>query len=154
MVGLPTSTLEDEIKAIDLCIKAKIKVPEFFVYQPYPKTKLGEYCVENKLFDGDLSKMKMYGFSHPSLLNCFTNKEKNSQRNVALLGPIAVRHPFLKKIITKRLIHKPTKKLFEKIYTIEKQMTFPFKVYKMDYSPKELLDIFKRALKLEKTKRN
>ncbi len=153
MTGLPGSTLKDDIAGVDLCIKAGIPVPEFFVYQPYPGTELGEICVNEGFFDGDLSTMQGYAFSNPSVLNCFTPKEKNAQINISLLGPLAVRHPFLRNLIMNKLIHKLTNELFKKIYTSEKMWVYPSKVYKRKYSLRERRDIIKKAIKLEKTKR-
>jgi len=154
MLGLPTSTLKDDINAVDFSIKAGVPIPEFPIYQPYPRTDLGELCVKNKWFDGDMSKIDMYGFTHRSILSCFTEREKNAQVNISLLGPLVVRHPSLRNIVINHLIYLPTNKLFNQIYTIEKMMVYPSKVYKLKYSLKERLGVIRKSLRLEKVKRS
>ncbi len=154
MLGLPKSKLEDDIDAVDFSIKSGVSITFFPTFQPYPKTELGEMCTKDKLFDGNMSKMEMYGLTHPSLLNCFTKREKNAQVNISLLGPLVVQHPYLRNLVLNYLIHLPTNKLFEKIHDLEKMIVFPSKVYKMKYSLKERFNILKKGFKLEKVKRD
>lgn len=153
ITGIPGSNINDDIYSIDLCIKADISVPEFFVYQPYPGTELGDKCIKEGSFDGDLSKVSSYAFTKRSLLNCFNEKDKDIQLNIGLLGPIAARYPKLKDIIINYLIYLPPNKVFEKLYAIEKMFVYPSKVYKMNYTLMQRIDILKNGLKLEKEKR-
>jgi len=96
----------------------------------------------------------MYGFTHPSVLNCFTDKEKNAQINIGLLGPMTVRHPFLRNLVMNHLIYLPTNKFFEKVYNIEKTLTYQSRVYKTKYSLGERLNVLKKVFSLDKLKRN
>jgi radical SAM superfamily enzyme YgiQ (UPF0313 family) len=153
MVGLPTSTLQDDINTVDFCIKAKIDVPEFAIFQPLPKTELGEMCKNNKLIDKE-DNLNFYGFTGgESPLNSFTEKEKNAQKNISLLAPIVVRHPFLRNIVLNHLIYVKSNIIFRKIYAIDRIITYQKKVFPMNYSLKERWNVFKKALKIEKIKR-
>lgn len=45
ILGLPSSTLKDDIDTMLLNAEAGISYGQAFVFQPYPGTKLGEYAV-------------------------------------------------------------------------------------------------------------
>lgn len=152
MLGLPTSTLEDDINAVDFSIKANVAVPEFPVYQPLPKTELFEICKAKDFFDE--KEISSYGFTKRSILNCFTDKEKNAQINISTLGPLAVKHPYLRNLIMNHLIYFKYNSLFKKIYALDKFVTYHSKVYRMNYSMKERFKIFKKAFKMEKIRRS
>lgn len=154
MLALPTSELKDDINAVDFCIKLRIPVPEFPIYQPFPKTELGEMCVKKGWFDGDMSKIDMYGALYPTVLTCFSDKEKNAQINIGLLGPMVVRNPFLRNLVMNYLIYLPTNKLYERIYTIGKMLNYPTMVYKRKYSLVERFKLFKKGLAMEKIRRS
>lgn len=51
MVGLPNETLEDSIKGLKLNMRVKPGVAWYSIFQPYPKTELGEYCLREGLVD-------------------------------------------------------------------------------------------------------
>lgn len=153
MAGIPGTKIEDEIKAVDLCIKSKIPVPEFFVYQPYGGTELGDKCINEGLLEKETAGFSSYGFAHRSHLNCFTESEKDVQTNIAFLGPLVTRHPSIRNLVMNHLIYLKPNGLFKKVYEFEKLLTYPKRVYITEYSLKERVSIFMQALKLEETKR-
>ncbi len=153
MVGLPTSKIEDDIGAVDLSIEAKIPITEFYIFNPFPKTRLCEMCIEKGWFDGDMSKINTHSFSSPSVLSCFTDREKNAQVNIRFLGPAVVRHPSLRNIVMNHLIYLPTNRVYERIYDIGKTLTYQSKVYKMGYSLRDRLQVLKKVFRIENAKR-
>jgi len=159
MLGLPTSTINDDIDAVNFNLMLRKKynkgiLPEFPIFQPYPKTELGDVCIKNGWFDGDMSKIVMYGTLYPSVLSCFTKKEKNIQMNISLLGQTAVEYPFFRGLIMNYLIYLPTNRLFKKICAIGRLINYPSKVYKRRYTLKERYSLFKKGLGMEKIRRN
>ncbi len=151
MLGLPTSTLEDDINAVDFSIKIRFDVPEFPIFQPSPKTNIHKFCIENKLLDKD-KEYGYYGFTHESMLN-FTKKEKNVQKNINALGSFTVKHPWLRDLVMNYLIYLPHNKIYKKVYAIDKILTYPKKVFPMKYSFREKIRIVRKALIIEKTRR-
>lgn len=149
MLGIPTSTLEDDIDAVNFVIKAKINVPEFAIFQPYPKTELAKYCEDHKLIEKKEEAGDIYTLSK---LNCFSEKEKVIQKNIQLLAPFAVHHPWLKRFVMNYLIYKSTKEWFNKVNAIDKFFTYNSKIYNVQDSFKEKIQIFMKTLKLEKHK--
>jgi radical SAM superfamily enzyme YgiQ (UPF0313 family) len=155
MLGLPKSTLSDDINAVDFSIKAGISIPEFPIFHPLPKTELCNMCLEEGYVEESFIKdPKKGGFNLPSILSCFSPKEKNAQLNISALGPIAIRYPFLRNPIMNHLIHLPHNRLFVLIYTLEKVKAYTSMVYKTEYSFREILKIIKRTLKIESARRN
>jgi len=53
MLGLPNTTLEDELKLLKFNCSIKPTIAWSSIYQPYRGTKLGEYCVEQGLYCGN-----------------------------------------------------------------------------------------------------
>lgn len=53
ILGIPTSSFEDDFATFELNCKAKPDFAFATLMQPYPKTKISEFCLENDLIDGD-----------------------------------------------------------------------------------------------------
>ncbi len=101
MVGLPNTGIADDIETVELAAKCRVSYPSFTVFTPFRGTTLGEKCFKEGLIDGGYPEHT----TDCSILNCFTEKEKNVQMNLVHLGIYAVRFPFLKRVILNRLIY-------------------------------------------------
>lgn len=101
MVGLPGSTIEDELKSVELFSICKPVYPSFTVFTPFKGTALGDRCEREGLIDGEYPEHT----TDRSILNCFSDKQKDIQINIAHLGPCAAKYPFLKRLILKHLIY-------------------------------------------------
>ena len=155
MLGLPTSKIEDDIAAIDLCIKVNIPVPEFQIFHPLPKTELTEYCMEKGYLRRDYFESgKIEAFANASVLNCFTEDEKSIQKNIHLLGPTIVRHPKLRSLFVNYLMQISPNKMYKIIYTLDKQFTYPNKIYNSNISLIEKMKIIYKGFKIEGIRRN
>lgn len=53
MLGLPNTTLEDELNLLKMNCEIKPTIAWSSIFQPYRGTALGEYCVTNNLYEGD-----------------------------------------------------------------------------------------------------
>jgi radical SAM superfamily enzyme YgiQ (UPF0313 family) len=53
MLGLPLTTLEDELDLLKLNCMIKPTIAWSSIFQPYRGTELGEYCVQNNLYEGN-----------------------------------------------------------------------------------------------------
>ena len=54
MLGLPGGTLENDFETLALNHACKPAYANAFLYQPYPRTELGEYARENGYVEGSL----------------------------------------------------------------------------------------------------
>ncbi len=148
IIGLPQTSIKNEIESIDLSIKCKVDWVEFLIFHPYPKTELGERCIQLGMYTPDYDRMHTsYMYSSP--LNCFTAKEKNVHRNLSTLGAVAVVLPAFRNIIVDHLIHWKHNKIFTFIFYIIKMHVIRKKVYVTRTSFRNSTRIFLRSLKQE-----
>jgi radical SAM superfamily enzyme YgiQ (UPF0313 family) len=57
MVGFPGETWETALDTLELNIRCNPTIAWASLYQPYPGTELGDKCLEEGLFDGDLDTL-------------------------------------------------------------------------------------------------
>jgi radical SAM superfamily enzyme YgiQ (UPF0313 family) len=55
MIGLPTGTIEDDLRTLEFNIRAQPSYAWVSIFAPYPGTKLGDDCLENGWYEGDYS---------------------------------------------------------------------------------------------------
>ena len=151
MLGLPTSTVEDDLNAVYFNIEAGVPVPEFPIYQPYPGTELGERCAREGWFDGDCDQLHM-SYNYRSVLTCFSEPQKDVQRNIAYLGQLASSAagvwPSLTEFLLRHVVHQPTHPLFAEIYTRHKWELYHTKVYPLDHTVDEERLLREKSLRL------
>jgi radical SAM superfamily enzyme YgiQ (UPF0313 family) len=158
--GLPTSTLENDIETLDFNIECgpkqgTIVIMEAGTAHPYPGTDLGRFCKEKGFYDPEAEgfyDMHM-SYNDESPLNCFNKKEKKLQRNLTMLGPIAVRFPILRGLIVNYLIKLPPNPVFLTLYDINKQTAYLKNVYNYKHSPINLVKTILQTFKLDWFKR-
>lgn len=101
MFGLPGTSIEDDIESVELAAKCKPAYPSFTILTPFRGTTLGEQCAREGLIDTGYPEHT----TDRSMLNCFSEKQKDAQVNLVHLGIFAVKFPFLKRLILKRMIY-------------------------------------------------
>ncbi len=153
ILGLPTSTIEDDIQTVDFNIECgpkqgAIVMAEFGTAHPYPGTVLGEYCENNGLYDTHKGFFDMHlSYQTESPLNCFSPLEKIMQRNLTMLGPIAVRFPWTRNLIINNLIKKPTNPLYFILFNINKSTGYMKHIYKIKRSFGESFGVIYKSFK-------
>lgn len=161
IVGLPTSSIQDDIDAVNFNIEAGIHVPEFPIFHPYPGTELGNLCVEKGWFDGDYDRLHI-SLNNRSPLNCFTEHEKDVQANINRLGPLAstfstgvlgTKMPSITRLILDNVIYQKTSDLFAEIYSQHKWELYSAMVYPMNLSPEKAKEAYQKTLFLETFRR-
>jgi anaerobic magnesium-protoporphyrin IX monomethyl ester cyclase len=148
IVGIPGTTVDNDIESIDLAIKSKVSWVEFLIFHPYPKTELGQQLINSGLYKPDYEKMHT-SYMHSSPLSCFSEKERNTQMNLSVLGAVAVALPRLRNLITRCLIFRKHSRFFTLIYYSVKMYVFRKKIYVTKTSLLQSLLIFIRSLKQE-----
>jgi hypothetical protein len=127
---------------------------EFGTAHPYPGTELGRYCQEHGLYIPDEGFDDMHMSYHDeSPLNCFSQDEKRMQRNLTMLGTVAVRFPWTRDLIVDRLIQLPTNPFFFAAFYIAKTTGYMKHVYPIGYTLKDYLRVIPQSLKLDWFKR-
>lgn len=68
ILGLPTSTIEDDLETLEVNIRCKPAYGWCSIYQPYPGTALGDLCKKKGWYSGDYSEISD-SFFDTSVLN-------------------------------------------------------------------------------------
>lgn len=148
ILGLPGTTLDQDIESLDLCLKAKVTWAEFPIFYPYPKTELGDQVINAGLYTPEYEKMHT-SYQNASLLNCFTEQEKRAQMNLGILASVAVVLPWLRTPIVKWLIRWPPNRLFTLAYWVVKNYTLRSKIYVTKTGFWQSLGIYLKSLRQE-----
>jgi anaerobic magnesium-protoporphyrin IX monomethyl ester cyclase len=129
MLAAPESTIEDDLKSIELSKKGKVTYTNYSTTVPMKGTVLYSYCVENCLIDLEKHVSDMTGCTQPSTLKCFDQRAREVRYNIFLLGPIVSKlyFPFdwigkqvIKNVPPNKLFYKIQKKYYE--YSIENKI--------------------------------
>jgi radical SAM superfamily enzyme YgiQ (UPF0313 family) len=67
MIGLPTSTLEDDLQTLELNVQARPSYAHVFIFQPYPRTELGEFTREHGWMVGTFDDIGEVAWDHSVL---------------------------------------------------------------------------------------
>ncbi|KKQ78311.1 MAG: hypothetical protein UT02_C0071G0006, partial [Parcubacteria group bacterium GW2011_GWC2_38_7] len=119
MLGLPGTTLENDIETFLLNRNCNVDYAHSSVFQPYPGTRLAKSALEKGFFDGDFSKLDKEDYLNGvSRLNI---KNKSKIRRLNKIFAIAVYLKLNKQPIG-ILIRLPLLKIYEIIHIL-------FKVY-------------------------
>ena len=148
IIGVPNTTINNDIESIDLAIKCKVSWIEFLIFHPYPGTELGQMAVNKGLYKSDYGRMHT-SYMYRSPLNCFSEKEKNIQTNLSVLGAVAVIMPRLRNLIVRNLIYKKHNRVFTLLYYSLKMYILRKKIYVTQTTILESLRIFVRSLRQE-----
>jgi len=96
IIGLPTGSLEDDLATLEMNIEARPDYAWVSIFQPYPGTKLGEFCREQEYYTGDYSDLSS-NFFEASKLN-YPEKYKNQLSHLQKLFAIFVEYPELHRL--------------------------------------------------------
>ena len=148
IMALPGSTLEDDIRSIDLAIEAKSTWAEFACFYPYPGTELGDQTIQMGLYSPDYSLMHT-SYQNYSMLSGFSDIQKRAQRNLGVLGPVAVVIPRLRSFILNHMVYWRYNKFFVFMYWVVKTYVIRKKIYYTKTNLWQSLRIYARSFKQE-----
>ncbi len=117
MLGIPQGSLRHDFETLKLNILCKPDLGWATIYQPYPKTKLGDLAIKLGLYDGNYDRILESSYFGESPLNI---PDRNKVNNLQKLFTLTVSFPFLMPLI-KILICLPPNILFKKIYASWKE---------------------------------
>ena len=124
MVGLPYESFDDAMNTLNLNIKCRPELAWASLYQPYPGTPLGDLCLKDGLFKGNVNDIKG-NFFEDSVLP-LPNKRKfvNLQR---LFG-LVTNFPWLRWVLPIAL-NIPTNRFYGWLYKTWKVYKYDKKLY-------------------------
>ena len=140
ILGLPTSTLEDDLETMRLNAQAQISYAYAFLFQPYPGTELTRFAQENGLLAGTFDDISDIAWDHSIL--AFEEHDKRQREHLQRLFAIGAEWPRLEPLI-RRLIRLPHNRfvdgLFWWIHKLHKGYAIYTRVHPIKPNPLELL---------------
>ena len=92
MLGLPTGSLASDFATLELNVACRPGYANSFLYQPYPRTALGEFTQKQGLMEGSLDDIGASAWDRTVLR--FAPEEKRQLENLNRLFAIAVEWPW------------------------------------------------------------
>jgi anaerobic magnesium-protoporphyrin IX monomethyl ester cyclase len=136
MIGLPDTTLDDDLKTLDLNIACKPDYAHVFLFQPYPRTVLGQYAASKGLLEGTFDDISATAWDS-SILK-FAPEHKRALTNLQRLFAIVVEWPRLRSRV-KPLLRLPSNRFYWLINKLWKGYAIKSRVHPVRNSPAELI---------------
>lgn len=123
MCFLPEETIENSLKTVDLNRKMKVDYPWMYPLQPYPKTEIYQYAVEQGFLDSSFS---FDDIDPLGLLESPLEAKLEDGKKIKVLHRLfyySIRVPGFRYLL-KFLVHVPNNILFELLYRVALLMTY------------------------------
>jgi anaerobic magnesium-protoporphyrin IX monomethyl ester cyclase len=146
MVGLPTGGLEDDLETLRLNILCRPAFANAFIFQPYPRTQLGELARREGLMEGTFDDISVSAWDSSVLR--FPAGEKRQIENLQKLFAITVERPWLMPLV-RRLVKLPRNRLFWLVHKLWKGYTIARRIHPVRLSPREYVESIRHFMKLE-----
>ncbi len=147
MVGLPGGTLENDFETLALNHACRPAYANAFLYQPYPRTELGEYARHNGYVEGSLDDIDHSAWER-SVLRFSTAEEKRQIENLNKLLAIAVEWPWMTGLV-RRLIRLPPNPLFRLFYKLWKGYAVKNRIHPYRPSFREFVQTVRRFMRFD-----
>jgi anaerobic magnesium-protoporphyrin IX monomethyl ester cyclase len=135
MLGLPTGGLETDVETLDLNIKCQADYVNVFLYQPYPKTKLGEMALREGLMTGTFDDLSG-SVTDDTVIKFSSDLEKRQIENLQKLLSVTAEFPFLRSLVL-RLIKLPPNGFFWLVYKGWKGYAISRRIYPVKMTVRE-----------------
>ena len=146
MLALPTSNLEDDFETLQLNIQCRPVYAHAFLFQPYPKTELGEFTREEGWMAGSLDDMSNIMWDKSVLQ--FPKEEKQQMENLQRFFAIAVEWPRLLPLI-RFLIKLPRNRLFWLVHKLWKGYALGTRVHPARLSLRGHIEMVRHYMRIK-----
>jgi anaerobic magnesium-protoporphyrin IX monomethyl ester cyclase len=146
MLGLPTSTLESDWATLELNVACRPGYANSFLYQPYPRTALGDLTRDQGLMAGSLDDIASSAWDS-TVLN-FDPATKRQLENLNLLFALAVEWPWALPAI-KRLIRLPRNPIYRLVYKLFKGYAIKKRIHPYNPSLAEFVETARRFMRFD-----
>ncbi len=138
MLGLPTGTLETDFETLELNAQCRPAYANVFLFQPYPKTALGEWAFEQGWMMGSFDDLSG-SVSDDTVIKFGSEAEKRQIENLQKLFALGVEFPWLLPVI-RRLIRLRSNSLYWLVYKVWKGWAIKNRMFPFSMTPREYLD--------------
>jgi anaerobic magnesium-protoporphyrin IX monomethyl ester cyclase len=147
MIGLPGGTLENDFETLVLNHACKPAYANAFLYQPYPRTELGEHAREHGYVEGSLDDIDPSAWER-SVLRFRTPEEKRQIENFNKLFAVAVEWPRITRLV-QWLIALPPNPFFRLVYKLWKGYAIKNRIHPYRPSFREFVQTVRRFMKFD-----
>jgi anaerobic magnesium-protoporphyrin IX monomethyl ester cyclase len=147
MLGLPGGSLENDFETLALNHACEPAYANGFLYQPYPRTELGDYAREHGHVEGSLDDIDPSAWER-SVLRFSSPAEKRQIENLNKLFALAVEWPRLTSLV-QRLIKLPLNPLFRLTYKLWKGYAIKNRIHPYRPSFREFVQTVRRFMKFD-----
>ncbi len=145
ILGLPGASLETDIETLELNTRCRVDNPIATLFQPYPKTKLGEYALREGYFHGNFELLEESYFGRSPILFA-SHREKRQIENLHRFFGFAVTHPRALPLI-RHLIKLPPNRAFDLFHRLWDSFCKSRKIFKMKMGLRDYLSAFFRVMR-------
>lgn len=146
MIGLPGGNLAIDIETLKLNAECRPAFANAFLFQPYPRTELGEYTVRQGLLEGDVNSIGASAWNYSVLK--FPPGEKRQIENLQKLFAITVEFLWLLPL-TRRLLKLPHNPFFWLVHKLWKGYTIRARIHPVRLGWRDYVAMVRRFLRLE-----
>ncbi len=145
MLGLPTTTLEDDFETLRLNIECRPAYAHVMIFQPYPRTQLGEFTRQHGWMVGTFDDFGVVAWDK-SPLN-FNDGHKRQLTNLQRFFAIVVEWPWLWPLV-RRLLNLPNNPLFWLLNKLWKGYAIKKRLHPVSLSLREYIEIAWHFMKI------
>ncbi|MEW6233297.1 MAG: radical SAM protein [Chloroflexota bacterium] len=147
MLGLPGGSLAADLETLELNRACKPAYASALLFQPYPRTALGEYAQREHLMEGTFDDISFSATAH-SVLRFSDAREKRQIENLQKLFAVGVEWPFLLPLI-RLLLKLPSNRLYWLIYKLWKGYALKNRLHPHRLSTREFLRSLTHFLQID-----
>jgi radical SAM superfamily enzyme YgiQ (UPF0313 family) len=147
MLGLPGGTLENDLETLALNHACQPAYANAFLYQPYPRTELGDYAREQGYVEGSLDDIDPSAWER-SVLAFSSPVEKQQIENLNKLFAIAVAWPRSTGLM-QRLIKLRPNSAFRLAYKLWKGYAIKSRIHPYRPAPGEFVETVRRFMRFD-----
>ncbi len=147
MLGLPGASLGHDLETLALNHACKPAYANAFLYQPYPRTELGDYARNGGYVEGALDDIDPSAWER-SVLRFSTPEEKRQIENLNKLFALAVEWPRITGLVL-RLTKLPPNPLFRLAYKLWKGYAVKNRIHPYRPSMGEFLQTVRRFMSFD-----
>ena len=116
MVGIPTETLDDALRSVDLNIACEVDFSEAMLLQPYPGNPLTEWAIEQGHFDGDFDAID-YSYLSTSPFVYPDERDRAALERLQRLFGLAVEFPEVRRLLP-WLVRVPADRFYDALFSL------------------------------------
>ncbi|MDH7487190.1 MAG: radical SAM protein [Anaerolineae bacterium] len=147
MLGLPTGSLATDLATLELNVACRPGYANAFLYQPYPRTALGDFAQRQGLMEGSFDDISSSAWDR-SILRFASPEEKRQVENLNKLFAIAVEWPWLLPLV-RWLIRWPRNGLFRLAYKLWKGYAIKQRIHPYRPSLAEYVETVQRFMRFD-----